>query len=57
MKVGDFVRRRNKSSLRPGKMNGIVVHLNNRYDVDVLWSDGEVSWIHPYRLEVVSESR
>lgn len=56
MKVGDLVRRRNKSDLRPGKMNGIVVRLNNP-DVDVLWSDGDVSWIHPYKLEVVNETR
>ena len=56
MKVGDLVRRRNKRELRPGKMIGTVVRLNNP-DVDILWSNGEVSWIHPYKLEVINASR
>ena len=53
MQVGDMIRRRNKSRLYPGRMWGIIVGIEN-HNIDVLWGNGVVSWIHPYKIEVVS---
>ncbi len=56
MKVGDMIKRRNKSRLYPGRMWGVIVGFDHQH-VDVLWGNGVVSWVHPYKIEVISESR
>ena len=57
MKIGDLAKLRTISRKLKSRGTGVVVRFDGQGYPVLAWQDGTESWSHPYRLEVISESR